>query len=106
MGLEPAEIRRLCQNEPPFGGKASGGDMVFQAIKGERSDAEESTTAAPTSKAGTEAPGSVQSTSLRGSDAESPTMAPGAGDEVSSSAVSWSLLLALAMPMVGVSQVS
>merc|ERR1712118_300523 len=81
--------------------EASEGDMVFQAIKGERSDAEESTTAAPTSKAGTEAPGSVQSTSLRGSDAESPTMAPGAGDEVSSSAVSWSLLLALAMPMVG-----
>merc|ERR1719262_1036271 len=50
---------------------ASEGDMVFQAIKGERSDAEESTTATP------QAPGGVQSTSLRGSEAESPTMAPG-----------------------------
>merc|ERR1712193_173534 len=57
--------------------EASEGDMVFEAIKGERSDAEESSTAAPQSKVGTEAPGSAQSTSLRGSDAESPTMAPG-----------------------------
>jgi hypothetical protein len=87
--------------------EASEGDMVFEAIKGERSDAEESTTTAPQSNAevGTEAPG-VQSTSLRGSEAESSTMAPGAGDEVTSSAVSWSLLLAFAMPLIGVCQLS
>merc|ERR1719235_2789382 len=48
--------------------EASEGDMVFEAIKGERSDAEESTTAAPHS-------GGVQSTSFRGSsEAESSTM--------------------------------
>merc|ERR1712188_10938 len=75
--------------------EASGGDMVFEAIKGERSDAEESTTAAPQSndEVGTKAPGGVQSTSLRGT-----------GDEVTSSAVSWSLLLAFAMPLIGVCQ--
>merc|ERR1719159_1907124 len=78
--------------------EASEGDMVFEAIKGERSDAEENTTAAPQSndKVGTEAPGGVQSTSLRGSEPESPTTAPDAGNEVTSSAVSWSLLLAFA----------
>merc|ERR1712118_381330 len=82
--------------------EASEGDMVFEAIKGERSDTEESTTAAPQSNgnAGTEAPDSVQSTSLRGGESESP------GDEEASSAVSWSLLLALAMPVVGVCQLS
>jgi len=73
--------------------EASEGDMVFEAIKGERSDAEVSTTAAP------------QSTSLRGSEPESPTMAPEAGVETSS-AVSWSLLLAFAMPLIGVCQLS
>merc|ERR1712118_384352 len=64
--------------------EASEGDMVFEAIKGERSDAEESTTAAPQSndEVGTEAPGGVQSTSLRGSEMESPTTAAGEGDEV------------------------
>merc|ERR1719386_119903 len=47
--------------------EASEGDMVFEAIKGERSDAEESTAAAPQSndEVGTEALGGVQSTSLR-----------------------------------------
>jgi len=80
--------------------EASEGDMVFEAIKGERSDAAESSTAAPhtNGKAGTEAPSSVQSTSLRGSDA--------AGGEVTSSAASWRLLLALAMPFVSVWQLS
>merc|ERR1719359_461567 len=86
--------------------EASEGDMVFEAIKGERSDAEESTTAGPQSndEVGTEAPGGVQSASLRGSEPESSTMAPGAGDEVTSSAVSWNLLLAFAMPLIGVCQ--
>merc|ERR1711904_710546 len=89
--------------------EASEGDMVFEAIKGERSDAEQSTTAAPQSngnfgKAGTE--GSVPSTSFRGSEMESSTMAPVEGDEVTSSAASWSLLLALVMPLVVVCQLS
>merc|ERR1712224_991732 len=55
--------------------EASEGDMVFEAIKGERSDAGESTTAAPQTEgeAGTEAPSNVQSASLRGSDAEAAT---------------------------------
>merc|ERR1711998_71834 len=85
--------------------EASEGDMVFEAIKGERSDAGESTTAAPQSndKVGMEAPGGVQSTSLRGSEPESPTVAPDAGGEMSS-AVSWSLFLAFAMPLIGVCQ--
>merc|ERR1712224_662729 len=66
--------------------EASEGDMVFEAIKGERSDAEESTTATPQTNgnAGTKAPSSVQSTSLRGT--ETTPMALDAGGEVSSSA--------------------
>jgi len=101
--------------------EASEGDMVFQPIKGERSKAEnstaavllsngnagtaESTTGTPQTngKAGTEAPGSVQSTSLRGSDKDFSAMASGEGDEISSAA-SWSLLLALAVPLVGACQ--
>merc|ERR1712057_148026 len=49
---------------------ASEGDMEFEAIKGERSDAAESTTATPQTNARTQAPSGVQSTSLRGSDTE------------------------------------
>jgi len=79
--------------------EASEGDMVFEDIKGERSDAEESIIAAPQ----TEAPSTVQSTSLRGSDTE-PT-ALSADDEVSSAA-SFSLLLALAIPLFSAYQLS
>merc|ERR1712118_439640 len=50
--------------------EASEGDMVFEAMKGERSDAAESPTATPQTDAGTQAPSGVQSTSLRGSDTE------------------------------------
>merc|ERR1712118_578054 len=82
---------------------ASEGDMVFEAIKGERSDAAESTTATPQTDAGTQAPSGVQSTSLRGSDTEATNTALGAQSEVSSSAASWSLLFALAIPLVSVS---
>merc|ERR1711937_197721 len=87
---------------------ASGGNMEFEAIKGERSDAEESTTAAPQGKVGTEMPGDVQSTSLRGSNSELAAMdemSSAAGDEMSSAA-SWSLLLALTIPLVGACQLS
>merc|ERR1712224_997767 len=71
--------------------EASEGDMVFEAIKGERSDAEESTTAAPHSGGvqSTSFRGSSEAESFRGSEPESSTMAPGAGGEVTSSAVSW-----------------
>eukprot|EP00746_Dinoflagellata_sp_MGD_P072064 gnl/MRDRNA2_/MRDRNA2_29279_c0_seq1.p1 gnl/MRDRNA2_/MRDRNA2_29279_c0~~gnl/MRDRNA2_/MRDRNA2_29279_c0_seq1.p1 ORF type:complete len:1033 (-),score=151.28 gnl/MRDRNA2_/MRDRNA2_29279_c0_seq1:349-3447(-) len=84
--------------------EASEGDMVFQAIKGERSDAAESTTAAPQANngAGTEAPSTVQSTSLRGGDTETTIMAL---DEVSSAA-SMSLLIALATPLISACQLS
>lgn len=81
---------------------ASEGDMEFEAIKGERSDAAESTTATPQTDAGTQAPSGVQSTSLRGSDTETPNTALGAQSEVSSSAAPRSLLFALAIPLVSV----
>merc|ERR1711959_237251 len=86
---------------------ASGGDMEFEAIKGERSDAEESTTATPqwNGKVGTKMPGGVQSTSLRGSDTELAAMSSHEADEMSSAA-SWSLLVALAIPLVGACQLS
>merc|ERR1712118_375397 len=83
--------------------EASEGDMVFEAMKGERSDAAESPTATPQTDAGTQAPSGVQSTSLRGSDTEATNTALGAQSEVSSSAASWSLLFALAIPLVSVS---